>query len=388
MQPSGFAMPATLTRRAALAAAFAASAVRARAQGAEIIVGAAIPITGAFAASGIQYYNSLRLAQDDINAAGGINGRTLRIDFEDTQASNSVAVNAFVKLVKQSDLPFVFLSSLSSQDLATEPDVAKETIPVMYGGGADAIGARHDKWMFHIRPNDSLQGPAMAYAVKDYLKKSKPGIIHSQDDYGTGAANSAAAALTAAGVTPVTQEAYSPRDNDFSAQLLAIKSKGADVIVAFTYNRDGGLILSQRKSLGIDLPYVGGSATIAPSTLSLINADDLAGVLGVGDAVLGSSISQASAEFVKRYAAKFGFDPDPYGAAYYDGAMMLADALRKVGPDREKLRAYFATIKDYHGVSRVFTTDADNDMAHSLTLVRFKRGTKEYDAIATFPRAA
>src|SRR4249920_2163173 len=90
----------------------------------EIVVGAIVPITGPFAGAGLPYYNSLRMAQEDINAAGGIHGQKLRIAFEDTTANNSGAVNAYVKLVKQYNPPFIFLSSLSTQVLATEPEVA------------------------------------------------------------------------------------------------------------------------------------------------------------------------------------------------------------------------------------------------------------------------
>lgn len=384
-------MTPIVSRRAVIAtlgaAALAAPAGRLRAQPAEIVVGCVLPITGAFAASGIQYYNSLRLAQDDINAAGGISGSKLRIVFEDSQASNSVAVNAFVKVVQQyAPLPFVFLPSLSGQDLAIEPEVLKEKIPAMYGGGAVAVQERHNPWMFRLRPADSLQGGAIAYAVTEYLKKKKPAILYTQDDYGQGAANAVEAALAKAGTPIVAKEAFSPRDNDFSAQLLSLKSKGTDVIVGFTYNRDGALILSQRKRLGIDLPYIGGSATVAPSTLTLVSPDDLDGVLAVTDAVLGSAVSPASEAFVKRYTEKFGFAPDPYGAAYYDGAMILVQALKAVGPDRVKLRDYLSTLNGYIGLTRTFRTDADNNMAHSLVLVKFKSGTKNFEAVARFPK--
>jgi branched-chain amino acid transport system substrate-binding protein len=381
----------TLTRRAAIAAIGSATLTarpdRLLAQPAEIAVGCILPITGSFAASGIQYNNSLRLAQDDINAAGGINGSKLRIAFEDSQASNSVAVNAFIKLTQETSLPFVFLPSLSGQDLAIEPEVLREKIPAMYGGGAVAVQERKNPWMFRLRPADNLQGGAITFAVTEYLKKTKPGILYSQDDYGLGAANAVEASLAKAGTPIVAKEAFATRDNDFSAQLLSLKSKGADVIVGFTYNRDGALILSQRNRLGIDLPYVGGSATVAPSTLALVGPDDLTGVLAVADAVLGSAISPESEAFVKRYTEKFGFAPDPYGAAYYDGAMILANGLRKVGPDRAKLRDYLTTVDGYKGVSRVFRTDSENNMAHSLTLVQFKPGTKDFQAVATFPRA-
>ncbi len=384
-------MTPTISRRAALAtlgaAALAAPAGRLRAQPAEIVVGCVLPITGGFAASGIQYYNSLRLAQDDINAAGGIDGSKLRIVFEDSQASNSVAVNAFVKLVQTYPaLPFVFLPSLSGQDLAVEPEVLKEKIPAMYGGGAVAVQDRRNPWMFRLRPADSLQGGAISFAVTEYLKKNKPGILHTQDDYGSGAASAVEAALAKAGTPIVGKEAFGARDNDFSAQLLSLKTRGADVIIGFTYNRDGALILSQRKRLGIDLPYVGGSATVAPSTLTLVDPDDLQGVFGIADAVLGSAVSPASEAFVKRYTERFGFAPDPYGAAYYDGAMILVQALKASGADRGKLRDDLSKLSGYTGLSRTFRTDADNNMAHSLVLVKFKPGTKDYEAVATFPR--
>lgn len=96
--------------------------------------------------------------------------------------------------------------------------------------------------------------------------------------------------------------------------------------------------------------------------------------------------SAASADVVARCTAKHGFAPDPFGAAYCDGATILADALRKTGPDRAKLRDALAAVDGYKKITRTFCTDGRNDMAHSLTLVRFKPGTKDFEPVATFPR--
>jgi branched-chain amino acid transport system substrate-binding protein len=327
------------------------------------------------------------MAQDDINAAGGINGRKLRIAFEDTQANNSVAVNAFVKVVKQYNPPFVFLPSLSTQVLAMEPEIAKAKIPTMYGGGAVVIQERKNAYMFRVRPADNLQAGVMAFGIADVLKKKKPGLLYAQDDYGTGAANALEAILAQQGTPVVAKEAFNPRDNDFSAQLLSLKNKGADVIISINYNRDGALILKQRKTLGLDMPLVGGSAMAAPSTLELVDADDLVGVYSMADTILGDSISPASADFVNRYLAAYKFRPDPYGAAYYDAAMILADGLRKVGPDREKLRTYLSALKGFKGIARTYTVDAaTNNLAHSVMLVAFKPGTKDFTGVATYPK--
>ncbi len=369
------------------AAAMLAGAGRARAAD-EIVVGAAVPITGAFAASGLQYHNSLRMAQDDINAAAGIGGRRLRIVFEDTQASNSVAVNAFVKLVQQNRPAFVFLPGLSTQVLAMEPEVRRAQVAAVHAGGAMAIQERQNPWLFRARPADNLGAGAMAFGITEVLNKRRPGLLHAQDDYGTGAAHTLESVLGKAGVAVVGREAFNPRDNDFSAQLLALKNKGADVLVCFNYNRDGALILKQRKSLGLALPVVAGTGMVAPSTLELIDADDLNGVFSTADTLLGEAVSPASADFVRRYTQRFKLRPDSFGTSYYDAALMLADALRKVGPDAGKLRAWFAAVKDFKGMARSYRTDpATNNMAHSVVLVSFKPGSKDLVSVATYPRS-
>ena len=379
-------MSKRLFARTLAAAALLGLACAAQAQE-EIVVGAAVPITGNFAAAGLQYYNSLRMAQEDINAGGGINGKKLKIVFEDTQANNSVAVNAFVKLVQQNKPSFVFLPSLSTQVLAMEPEVLKAKVATIFSGGAVAIQERKNPWMFRARPADNLGAGAMAFGITDVLKKSKPGILYAQDDYGTGAANALEALLAKGGVTVVGKEAFNPRDNDFSAQLLSLKNKGADVIVSFNYNRDGALILKQRKSLGLTMPVVAGTGMVAPATLDLVDAEDLADVYSTADTILGEAISPASADFVKRYTALFKIKPDSFGTSYYDAALMLADALRKVGPDAEKLRAYLAAVKGFKGMARTYTTDtATNNMAHSVVLVAFKPGTKDFVGVAVYPK--
>jgi branched-chain amino acid transport system substrate-binding protein len=353
----------------------------------EIVVGATVPITGPFASAGLPYYNSLRMAQDDINAAGGINGKKFRIAFEDTTANNSGAVNAFVKLVKQYNPPFIFLSSLSTQVLATEPEVAKAKIPVVTSGGAMAIEDRKNGYIFRVRPADAMGAAALSSVITDTLKKKKPGILYTQDDYGTGAANALEALLAKAGVPVVAKEAYNSRDNDFSAQLLSAKNKGADVLITFNYTRDGALLLKQRKSLGIDLPLVSGTGMASPGTLDLVDADDVVNVHVAADTVLGESISPASAEFVRRYVVAYKMRPDSFGAAYYDAAMMVAEGLRKVGPDAEKLRAYLAGVKGYKGVARTYNTDpATGNMSHSVTVAVFKPGTKDLAAVSVFPK--
>ncbi len=173
-------MGLSVTRRtfvAGSASVAALAASRSWAQGNEIVLGATVPLTGPLAASGQQYHFALQLAQDDINAKGGIGGKKVKIVFEDTQASNSVAVNAFIKLAKELNPPFIFLSSYSTQNLATEPEVSKAKIPTMYAGGADVIHQRKNPYMFRLRPYDTVTTTALARTVLNLVAPDRPGLL-------------------------------------------------------------------------------------------------------------------------------------------------------------------------------------------------------------------
>jgi branched-chain amino acid transport system substrate-binding protein len=373
----------SIQRRPFLFAAGASLAAPAlvTAQPAEIPLGVQLPLTGPLAGSGQQYHFSLQMARDDINAAGGINGRRIRMVFEDSQASNSIAVNAFVKLVRELNPPFVFLSSLSTQNLATEPEVTRAQIPVMYAGGADVIHERRNPFMFRLRPYDTVTTTALAKTVIERVGARRPGLIYVQDDFGQGSANIIEGMFQRAGLTVAGKESYGLRDNDVSAQLLNLRNRGADCIVAFTYIRDGALVISGRRSLGINLPMVTSGATTLPATLSLLDPADLQNLFSTTDAFLDASQGPRVGDYVERFTRRFNLRPDPFGSCYYDGAMMLADIMRRVGTDRAAIRAQLAAISGYEGITQTFRADQFGNLAHATTVVRFRPGTRDFELV-------
>jgi branched-chain amino acid transport system substrate-binding protein len=345
----------------------------------EITIGAALPITGPFAGSGLQTYQGLQLAQDDINAAGGINGKKIRFQVEDTQASNSIAINAFLKIA-QNKPPFAFLSSYTVQNLATEPEVSKAKVPVMYAGGGMALAERNNPYMFRIRAGDRLRAKATAESVVGVLKKKKIAIINIQDQYGSSISEQLKKDLAEAGVEVVAHETHTLRDTDFAPQLLNIKNSGAEALVAFGYIRDIGLMIKQRRSLGLtNIPFVSVSSVNEDSMLELVTLPDLENVIGVADAVLGQSNPNGphSEKFVKDFTARFKVPPDGFGSVYYDGATIVAEALKKAGPDSEKVRGFLASLKDFQGVTGRFSTAPNGEMLHQLYVVEFIPGTKD-----------
>ena len=348
-----------------------------------ILIGATVPITGPLSLTGKQYFNSLTMVEEDINKAGGINGRPIKIVFEDTQASNGTAVNAFVKLAQETKPAFFFLSSYSTQNLATAPELSKVKIPAMYAGGADAVAEGGNEWMFRIRPSDSVSAAGMVQCAVDVLKAKKPGILYIQNDFGQGGAQAAAKRFEAAGTPIVGMEAYGQNDKDFSAQLLSLRSKGTDAILVFGYPQDGALVLRQFKMLGFKIPVVASSGVLVPAALQLLSPADLEGVWGVVDTFMDASAGGRMKEYVERFKAKFNTDPDPYGLAYYDGALLIAEGMRKVGTDPKALRDWLAAVKDWRGIGHVYSYDAKGNGVRDMAVVKAKSGSKTLEFIQT-----
>jgi branched-chain amino acid transport system substrate-binding protein len=346
-----------------------------------ILIGATVPMTGPLSLTGKQYQNSLTMAEEDINKAGGINGRPIKIVFEDTQASNGTAVNAFVKLAQETKPAFFFLSSYSTQNLAVAPELKKIQVPTMYAGGADAVADGGNEWMFRIRPADSISAEGMVKAATDIIKAKKPGILYIQNDFGQGGAQTAAKRFEAAGTPVVGMEAYGQNDKDFSAQLLSLRSKGADTILVLDYPQDGALVLRQAKLLGLKMPLVTSAAALVPAALQLLSPADLDGVWGVVDAYMDVSAGGRMKDYTDGFKTKFGIDPDPYGLSYYDGAMLMADGMRKVGTDPKALREWLAAVKGWQGIGHVYSYDAKGNGVRDLVVVKAKAGTKTLELV-------
>ncbi len=347
----------------------------------EVVIVPTVPITGNFAATGINYYNSLRMAQDDINAAGGINGKKIRIVFEDTGPTNSTAVNALVKLVRQTKPPLIFLNSLSVQILAQEQEIQKAGVPVLYSGALVALHEKGNPMMFRIRRRTTCRPrSSRAASPRSPSRRSRP----------------SSTCRTSMAPAPPSSWRRSSRNSacpSWQGELLAARQRLLGAAPQHQerrrrrrglrhYNRDGALIVKQRRSLGLDIPFLCTTAMFSSTTLDLVEPDDLKGVYAAGDVVLETN-NDKSKEFVKRYTERWGFRPDPYGAAYYDAMYMVVDAIKKNGTDPAKLQAYFANLEPWQGTAQLYVNQKNgtNNLAHGTVLVKFKPGTKDFEPV-------
>ena len=349
----------------------------------DLSIGATVPITSPYALSGRSYYNTLQMAEKDINAQGGIKGRKVKIVFEDTSNSNTIAVNAFKKVMDTVKSPFLFLNSYTVQNLAVEPEVARAKVPVMYAGGGVAVAERGNAWMFRIRPNDEVAAKGAAQFVAKSLKLKRVGLMGVEGDFGQGGMKVAAEVLKQLGVEAVGQEVYRAADKDMSAQLLSLKNKGAEAIVVFTYVAEPPIIFRQRRQLNLGIPLIGSSATCLPAATNVMTPQDMEGTYCFTDSLLVGNPDPKVHAWAERYQKEFNFPPDVYGVAYYDGMFILKQAIEKAGLEPQAIRDAIAATKDYKGIGATFSFDQRGEGVHQVVVVKPKPGTKDYELLET-----
>ncbi len=342
---------------------------------APIKVGIVTSMTGERALTGQYTKNGVLMAIEDINAAGGINGRKLEAVFEDDNGNDAGAVNAYNKL-SGSGVAVIVGPIYSNMDLAMEPSIKKAEIPTLVIGSSNDIAKRKNPWMFQARTNDAVSATALAKYAANQLKLKKIAILHETDNFASGAAAVAKKTLEDLGNPPVLVESYNGGDKDFTPVLAKIKATGADGVLAWSQQVEAGLIMKQMKSLDLNVKLIGSNSYITKIAIDLAkeNAED---VYSVADYVTTTPLPKG-ADFAKRYKAKYNIDSEFNSAMCYDAVSLAAEALKKANStEKNAVRQAMASIKDFVGVSTTFSFDENNVGGTGVWVVQTKNGVPQ-----------
>ena len=358
-----------ITRRSALlsAATVTTLGTSRRARAAETMkVGVVSPLTGPVAEAGRIQLNSLRLAVEKVNAAGGALGQQIELIVEDDASTNPGAVLAFSRLAERKEIVGFIGSIRSTQMNAMAPDMLKVGKPVMFGGTDPTLTKLGNPWLFRCRPNDSYSGRVIISFITESLKLKKVALIHSTDAFGTGGKNAILANLEKKGLQPVLVQGYTNNQPDFSPVVLAVKQSGADVIVSyFTNEPDCAVFARQLRQLGVRTPWVGSPSIQSPVTRGLAK-NALYGTYAVADFVEDSNPTAKA--FADAYRAAHKESPD--SGWTYDGLMILAKAINDAkSTDPQKIRTAILSIKKYAGTEGEYNFDEFGDGLHGYNIV-------------------
>lgn len=301
-----------------------------KAESNSVKIGGIFPLSGQVAVYGVECKNGVDLAIEEINAAGGINGKPVVLVSEDDEGNPDKTVNAFKKLSTKDGVKVVIgsLTSGCTQAITTLSQASK-VVQIAPAATAPAITDAGD-FIFRACFIDPFQGTVGGKFAAETLGKKRAAILYDiGNDYSVGLADNFKIAFTKAGGSIVSEESYATNDKDFNAQLTKIKNANPDVVYLPDYYGTVALIAKQLRAQGINVPMVG--------------ADGWDGLTSnAGDEVLGGyysnhyavdSTESAVKKFVESFRAKYNKDPNSFAALGYDCVYLIRDAIVAAGAE-------------------------------------------------------
>ena len=348
----------------------------------DIAVGEFASLTGSEATFGINSDNGVQLAAEQINAAGGVLGRKIKLIVEDDQSKAGQPSAAVKKLVDSDKVVAVLGEIASSRSLEAAPICQAAKIPMVSPGSTNPTVTEKGDYIFRVCFIDPFQGTVMAKFALDTLKAKKVAILSDvTSDYSKGLSQYFTEYYKSHGGQIVVERSYSGsgKDKDFRAQLTAIKAAQPDAIFVPGYYTEAGLIGKQARILGLKVPLLGGDGWDSPK-LAEIAGNSLDGCYFSTHFSPADSNPKVQA-FVKAYSGKYNAMPDGMAPLGYDAMMILADAIKKAGTtDGDKVREALTTVKDYEAVTGKITIDEKRNATKSAVVLQVEGKTNKFVA--------
>ncbi len=363
----------TIAAAAVLSASVLAGCTGGTDQGAggdTVTIGGIGPLTGDAASYGISVKNGGELAVEEINAAGGIDGKQIVYLYEDDENDAQKAINAYNRLMDQG-MQVLMGTVTSNPCIAVADESVKDGILQLSPSGSAKDCTKNPNG-FRICFTDPQQGEKMAEYIWNEEKLTKIAVIYdSSDSYSTGIKDAFKEKFTALGGTVVTEEAFVSGDKDFKAQLTKISGTDAEGLFLPFYYTEVAYVVDQAKSLGLQLPYFGCDGWDGVIDQLKGNTEAIEGAVFLTP-FIATAEKENIAQFVQAYEAKYNETPDQFAADAYDAIYVIKAAIEKAGEmDNDKIIQAMTEI-EVDGVTgqMSFTADGEPDKVANFAVIQ------------------
>jgi len=346
----------------------------------DIPIGSYVALTGPEASFGNSTLEGEKLAVDEINAAGGVLGRKIKLIAEDDQGKAEEAASVVTKLITGNNVVALLGENSSNQSLAAAPIAQSNHIPMVSVSSTNPMVTQKGDYIFRVCFTDPYQGKALATFAAENLKVKKVGtMVDRKNDYSVGLAEFFRKEFEAHGGKVVSEQSYSGGDTEFRPQLTAIKSSKPDVIFIPGFYTEVGQIAIQARDLGFNGPMLGGDGWDSPSVIQIggksVDNSYFSDHYFIGDP------RPLVKNFVDAIRKRTGKDPEATCALGYDAMKILAMAIQKAGStDGAKIREALAQTKDYDGVSGKVTMGASRDPIKPVAIIKIDHGKMNFES--------
>lgn len=282
--------------------------------------------SGQLSSLGAWELKGARLAVDQWNAAGGINGRQIQLDVFDDQGDPTVGTNLARKIDSEGYIAMIGTAE-SAVTIAMAPILKQAEIPNITSGQSPGLVAAGSEFLFLNGPTSTTYDETLAKYLVDQQGIKEIAMITNNGGYGKGEHDAFLKALQSRGVTPVADQVVTADQKDFSAVLTSIRQKNPKAIFVGAEEVESGLIVKQARDLGITAPFAGAAPQGTPVFIDTAGAKNAEGTI-VSSPYLSNDISDASKKFAADYKAKFNEEAELHGAKAYDGTQIMLTALK------------------------------------------------------------
>lgn len=361
------------------AAASSSAGGKSATAGETILVGHYASMTGSEATFGVSTENGIQLAVRERNAAGGVKGKSIKVITYDNQGKAQESVTAVTRLIQQDKVLAVLGEVASSRSLAGGPVCQRLGVPMVSPSSTNPDVTAVGDMIFRVCFIDPFQGYVGAKFARENLKFSTAATLFNRAQaYSSGLNQNFTESFTSMGGKVVSEQAYSDGDNDFSAQLTAIRQAKPDFIYVPGYYTEVVNIARQARRLGLTVPLIGGDGW---DSEELKNAGDALNGCYFSNHYSHEDTRPEVQEFVKKYQKEYSKVPDGLAALGYDAARLLFDAMtRAPSLGGKDLSDAIASTKNFPGVTGTITIDSKRNATKDAVMLEIHNGKSKYVA--------
>jgi branched-chain amino acid transport system substrate-binding protein len=302
--------------------------------------------SGQLSSLGAWELKGARLAVDEWNKAGGINGRQIQLGVFDDQGDPTVGTNLARKIDSEGYIAMIGTAE-SAVTIAMAPSLQKAEIPNITSGQSPGLVAVKSPFLFLNGPTSTTYDETLAKYIVDGKGIKSIALVTNNGSFGKGEHDAFTKALDQRGVKPVADQVVTSDQKDFSAALTTIRQKRPQLIFLGAEEVQSGLIVKQARDLGITVPFAGAAPQGTPVYLDTAGKAAAEATI-VSSPYLSNDVSDASRKFAAAYKAAFKEEAELHGAKAYDGTQILLTALKNsnVATGKELADAIRATKYD------------------------------------------
>jgi len=363
------------------------------AEGGEINIAFIGNLTGDYAMYGVPVHNAVEMYFDQLNAAGGVNGKTVNVISYDDKADGTESVNAF-NLAMEQNISAVFGSVLTGATIALADATYDANVPQITASATNpgvtlldpdkgvAGGVREN--VFRTCFLDPFQGEKMAEYAAEQGAKTVAIFYEMGSDYSEAIVAGIESKCAEAGVTVVDKEAFATGDKDYKAQMTNVAAANPDMVFMPIYYGEAGLAITALRAAGCTAPVVGGDGF--GSVKDYASAEDLEGTVYFSGYAPGTD---SVAQFEADYKATFGEEvPNMFAPLAWDACLVMTEGLKAAeaaglepGTDeyRQAVIDGMDSVNGLQGITGSYVYNESNDPVKSVAVIKVEGGAEVFD---------